>query len=195
MNIDGITGIASSGLSPPAANRNRVEDHPMPPAGGADRVTISEAAQTRFESALERVREANANHRILGGYEGRIGIGLMAMGGEDQLERWAAQGLEIDEEAILAAADAFQNAFQAAMGEDSPRGSVAINRYRIVMNAQEVPEWFVSEYRNMLSMMGDSETRRAFERGEVFHALPGDDHVGRGVRAYESISRFSTPEQ
>ncbi|MBQ0783287.1 MAG: hypothetical protein KBT66_03555, partial [Amphritea sp.] len=47
-------------------------------------------------------------------------------------------------------------------------GGLALNKYQIVINSQEVPDWFMKEYENVLSSMDNKEMKAAFEKGGLF---------------------------
>ena len=150
---------ASIGQNLPSAASN--------PETSNEIVTISDEAKSRFEGALGQVSGSSQLH---GGYEGMIGLGLMALGGQDQLDQWRDQGLEITEETVLAAAKEFQDGFKEFMDKrESSAQGLTLNRHQMVMNAQNTPEWFKDEYSNLLSMMEDGEAKKAFEEGATSH--------------------------
>ena len=133
-------------------------------------VSISAEGQSRIERELQNMASAKASNELIDfrGREGQIRLGLIALG-QNQISQWQEQGLELSEETILAAAATFNDAFQsmqALTGSDA--GSFALNKHQIVMNSQNVPDWFVEEYQQQIEMMGASDTANAFKQGELY---------------------------
>lgn len=121
------------------------------------------------------------------GPEGQIRLGLMALG-QDQISQWQEQGLELSEETILAAAATFNDAFQsmqALTGSDA--GSFALNKRQIVMNSQNVPDWFVEEYQQQIEMMGASDAAKAFKQGELYSVAEINETRQQPMKKYLSV--------
>jgi len=130
----------------------------------------------RFENAMQKIEQqfdAGQTNRINADlYENQLGIGIMALGGFEQVKTWREQGMELSEASILAAGKAFNDGFKQQLSEskNSPSAlGVAINRHEIVKDNQTVPEWFLQEQQQLLDQMGQTAVRQAFERGALFH--------------------------
>jgi len=143
----------------------------LPPEGSGERVTISAGGRSALEREVQNIAEARDNHELvdLRGHDGQIRLGLMAIG-QSAIQDWSSRGLELNEESILAAGEAFQNAFRENVkgnGSSMAGSAVALNRHQIIINSQAVPDWFVEEYEHTLSAMGDKALKTAFENGQL----------------------------
>ena len=147
---------------------------------------------TRFEKAMDNIHKAEATLTLLHGYDNLINLGLMALGGEDQLEEWRKEGFEVKEETLLAAGKAFQEGAKNILQGDSPTSqSLAMNRYQLVAGSQEVPDWFLIEQSKALQMIEDPELKAAFEQGETHHISQRNPVVANASKAYASVSGAS----
>ena len=95
-------------------------------------------------------------------------IGIFALGGEEQIDAWATQGLEIRQETILAAYEIFNEATRLDMNNPDSNG-ITFNRHQIVINRQEVPAWFFEEYREALGNIRVSSIQEDFIQGRVYY--------------------------
>lgn len=144
----------------------------MPADSAGARVSISEDGRSALAREMQHLAEAGDTQMLvdLRGRDGQLRLGLMALG-QSSINEWSSKGMVLSEASILAAGEAFQSAFRenlAANGSSAAGSSIALNRHQIVMDSQTVPDWFVKEYERTLSAMGDSEVKRAFERGEMY---------------------------
>lgn len=145
----------------------------LPPEYSGENVDISEAARLASEHETRNIAEARKNQELidLRGLDGKIRLGLMALG-QSTVDDWSSRGLELEEESIIAAAEAFQSAFRENLeknGSSTADSSIALNRHQIVINSQAVPDWFVDEYEDTLSSMDNSQLKSAFENGDAFY--------------------------
>ncbi len=145
----------------------------MPPGSFRETVEISEIGRSVLEREVRNIAEVRDNQELidLRGHNGKIRLGLMALG-QPAMNDWLSKGLELDEKSILAAGEAFQSACRKnleANGSSTAGSSISLNRHQIVINSQAVPDWFVDEYKNMLSSMDNSQVRSAFENGDTFY--------------------------
>lgn len=144
-------------------------------------------------STRARAMEAGAGPQLIDfrGEEGLHRLGLMALG-RNATEQWAERGLNLSDESIIAAGQAFQDAFKQNYEQNasSMAGSrIALNKHQIVMNHQEVPAWFKQEYENNLTAMGNPKMANAFAQGELaFISEPAAANAGALAR-YGSAAR------
>ncbi|WP_290698679.1 hypothetical protein [Amphritea sp.] len=132
----------------------------------ADSVQISEAAKSKMLAELKGGELVDFT-----GENGMYKLGLMALG-SNAVQAWSTKGLEVSDEAVIAAGKAFQEGLKQKIEESGASlagsGGLALNKYQIVINSQEVPDWFMKEYENVLSSMDNNEMKAAFEKGDVF---------------------------
>jgi hypothetical protein len=121
-------------------------------------------------------------------------LGVMALGGEAQIEAWEAQGLKVTEEMILSASDTFQQAFQSSVNSGSGPSSISINRYAIMMQQTDVPEWFIQEYKESLSHL-DSATRKTFESGALYATAHIKLNAAPMIGVYKAISDYQNVQK
>ncbi len=148
-------------------------------------------AKSKIELAMAEIHKAaiSAEPQLVTGYNLRVMLGIMALGGEAQIEAWESRGLEVSEEMILSASDTFQQAFQSSAKSASGPCSISINRYAIMMEFSEVPDWFIQEYKESLSQL-EPATRKAFESGELFKTTPVKTSATHMASAYREISDY-----
>jgi hypothetical protein len=161
----------------------------LPPGNSGENVDISEGGRLVLEREMRNIAEARDNQELIDfwGRDGQVRLGLMALG-QSAINDWSSKGLELNEESILAAAEAFQSAFRKNLEENGPStagSSIALNRHRIVINSQAVPDWFVEEYQYALSLMGTSKVKSAFENGDTFYVSQPS------VSSSEALSRYA----
>lgn len=138
------------------------------------KVDISDDARLALEREMQNIAKARHSQEFVDfrGKDGNIRLGIWALG-RTAMDDWSAKGLEVTEKSVLAAAEAFQEAFSKKLdGNDfSSAGSgIALNRHQIIIDSQPVPDWFLEEYESALSSMGGSEVKDAFENGDTFFA-------------------------
>src|SRR5690554_3060052 len=103
--------------SPLRSHDNPLKSHEignkLPPGNSGENVTISEGGRSAFEREMLNIAEARDNQEFVDfrGHDGKIRLGIMALG-QSTMDGWSSKGLEINEESILAAGEAFQNAFR-----------------------------------------------------------------------------------
>ena len=95
-------------------------------------------------------------------------LGVLALGGEDQLQSWSWKGLEISDDTIEKAYNAWNQGFKEAMGNQG-KPSLVLNRYDIVASSQRVPEWFLQERGIYLDAITDTSLKASFESGAFYH--------------------------
>lgn len=106
---------------------------------------------------------------LLTGTENTLSLGWILLG--QSADEWQQKGLELDKESVLEAGRVLQTAFRQAL-EENPEGQFALSfdRHGIVASQQAVPDWFIAERDQELSLLPDS-VRQSFERGELFHIV------------------------
>lgn len=163
----------------------------LPPEHREANVNISERGRLTLECEMQNIAEARENQEFIDfrGHDGKIRLGLMALG-KTMMDGWSAKGLEITEKSILAAAEAFQDAFRKNLEENGPSTAgtaISLNRYQIVINTQAVPDWFIEEYQRTLSSMGDSKLKSAFENGDTFFVSPPSALTSEALGRYADV--------
>jgi hypothetical protein len=126
-------------------------------------VSISQAAHDQSIQATQGLIDMSGED---GGYK----LGLMALG-NSTIQGWADQGLALTKEAVIAAGEAFQQAFSQMQDESDGSfagSSLALNKYQVVMDSQQTPDWFKQEYESVLASMDNNEMKDAFQQGELF---------------------------
>jgi hypothetical protein len=152
-------------------------------SASVDTVQISTAAREKMQQELSSGKFIDFRAE-----DGPYKLGLMAMG-SSTIEAWAAEGLELSDEAIIAAGEALQNGFKQNIEETgSSLGSVSLNKHQIVLNSQDVPDWFIKEYESVLSSMEDKGMKAAFEQGETFFASKPSSSNVNALASYSAIA-------
>jgi len=126
-------------------------------------VSISQTAHDQSIQATQGLID-------MSGEDGAYKLGLMALG-NSTIQDWADQGLPISKEAVIAAGEAFQQAFSQMQDESDGSlagSSLALNKYKIVMDSQQTPDWFKQEYEAVLASMDNNEMKDAFQQGDLF---------------------------
>lgn len=134
----------------------------------------SDTGKSRFQEALDRIAlyEQTPELELVTGYELEVSLGLMALGGEKQLEIWKNKGLDMTEETVLEAAKVYQMAFKEHFERGMERHEgLLCNRYLIVMNSQQTPDWFRYEYQDFLSRLENPQERKELEEGALYTFL------------------------
>jgi len=153
----------------------------------SDTVQISKAARSTMLQTLK-----SGDFSDFTGENGMYKLGLMALG-KSTLQDWSAKGLNISDEAIVAAGKAFQDGFKQKIEESGSSlagsGGLALNKYQIVINAQETPDWFTKEYENALSSMDNKEMRAAFEKGDLFFTSKPTSSNVNALASYASVAK------
>lgn len=163
----------------------------MLPPGGSERVEISESGRSALEHEMRNIAAARDSKVFmdLRGDDGKIRLGLMALG-SFTMDDWSSKGLNLKEESVIAAADALQNAFHANFeknGLSTNGSSIALNKYQIVINSQEVPNWFAEEYTSVLASMENSKLKSAFENGDTFYVSKPSSTNSEALRHYAAV--------
>lgn len=177
--------IPSSGNIVPSAPSNQT----------ADTVHISETAKSQSGQKAEPVSTSQAAGTLidLSTREGKLQFGLAALR-QNTVAGWTAKGLEVSEEALINAAEAMQAGFKENLeryGPDSMAGSrTALNAHQIVMNSQEVPDWFAQEYQQNLNTMDNPEMKAAFQQGATYFSSPPSAISTQAIANYTSITRY-----
>jgi len=194
-----------SGYIPPPPLLNQGSSNPNPPASGKalppaaseaasgnHEVNISKAGQTRQGDGV--IPPSNASGELelidLRTREGKIQFG-MGLIGQERLDRWADQGLEIDEAAAIAAAEAFQDGGRQALanqGGETSGSRLVLNIHQLVMDNQAVPDWFGQEYDDFMAAIDDASLKQAFEQGASYHATQAKPTNTQALNSYRSIA-------
>ncbi len=151
----------------------------------SDSVHISDAARLKMLEETNGFMEAT-------GDEGMYKLGLMALG-SSTMQEWSTKGLNMSDEAVIAAGKAFQDAFKQAVEDNgsSLAGSrVALNKHQIIINNQDVPDWFTQDYDNARSALENPEMKRAFEKGELFFISSPSAPKAVEINSYDTVAKF-----
>jgi len=171
---------SSTNIAVVAGNNLPIDKH------SSDTVQISETARSKM------IQEIKGGELVdFTGEDGPYKKGLMALG-ISTMQEWEAKGLNISNEAIIAAGNTYQDAFAQMVGESGSSlagSSLALNKYQIIINSQEVPDWFTQEYENTLTSMDDEGMKSAFEKGELFFTSIASFSRADALASYASVAR------
>lgn len=104
------------------------------------------------------------------------------------VESWERKGLEVSEEALKAAAQAGIDAVK-NLYDKNAQGGVAINAHKIVMENQNVPEWFMTEYQSQLDTL-PRQIREDFESGALYSITVREPNAAKALNEYDKIGRY-----
>ena len=150
----------------------------------ADSVQISDAAKAKMFQKTSDFVDVTGEH-------GMYKLGLMALG-ESTLQEWSAKGLEVSNEAVIAAGKAFQDGFKSMVerSDSSLAGSsLALNKHQILINTQDVPEWFTREYENTLAVQTNKQMKDAFEKGELSYTSKPSSSKNQALASYARVAK------
>jgi len=154
----------------------------------SDAVQISDVARSKM---LQEIK--SGEFVDFTGENGLFQKGLMMGLGVSTVQEWSAKGLNISDEAVIAAGKAFDDGMKKKYEENGTslagKGGLALNKYQIIMNSQEVPDWFTQEYESVLSSMDDKEMKRAFEKGDLFFTSKPSFSRVDALASYASVVR------
>lgn len=196
--------VGGSGQTPsltlPKSNEIQPKDaaasgNPVPHTDTSETVSISEKGKFQLQKEMDDIKKARENGEFIDtrDREGKVRLGLMALG-KSSVDEWAAKGLNLSESAVMGAAEAFQQGFRQSVenyGSSMAGSSVALNKHKIIMNSQSVPDWFVQEYEQNLSSIGNQDVRNAFKSGDTFFASPPSTSKSEALNRYAAVA--STP--
>ena len=188
--------VSNSGYMPRLSQTNSTE-HPLNIAAAAGNhlpleatpsaaVQISEAARAEMLQETTDFVDFTDQH-------GLFKLGLMALG-KSTLQEWSAKGLEISDEAVIAAGKAFQDGFKKMVEKSGPSlagSSLALNKHQILINTQDVPDWFTQEYKAVLSSQANKEMKAAFEQGELFFTSKPSTSKTNALASYAAVLKNS----
>ena len=91
--------------------------------------------------------------------------------GKGNIERWEAEGLELDDAVYEKAYEAFNEAFKWGQSQGSGLSSISLsfNAHDIVASAQEVPSWFEAERAQYIDQHQHPAVREAFTDGDLWY--------------------------
>ncbi|MGR9014365.1 MAG: hypothetical protein ACU83U_12035 [Gammaproteobacteria bacterium] len=116
-----------------------------------------------------------------------LGLGRVALGGNEQLKKWSEKGLDVSEDSLRLAFESLNQAMKEHVRNPDSIG-VAINRYQIVENSQAVPAWFKAEKADNLSMISDPAIKAAFQAGDLYHLNVETAGINaKALSAYKSV--------
>ena len=118
---------------------------------------------------------------------GLMELGILALGGEKQIEAWRSQGMEVSDKTILAAAKAFQEGAKQSLDKTPNTHGLSINRHQIVLNNQDTPAWFTEEYSLEIAMMENGNVKKSFQQGDEYHITMLDTYTAKAINAYKNI--------
>jgi len=127
----------------------------------------------RFQTTINNLREKSASGQLdyasSDSYENQIRQGITAIGGYRQLENWREQGLKLTEQTLLNAGTALNEGLRQLKGDGTySRKGLVMNRFDLVKQNQEVPEWFAEEKQKALKTMPESAAS-AIRKGHTFY--------------------------
>lgn len=107
---------------------------------------------------------------ILSGFAMMKMLGASVLG-KDNIEKWEAQGLELDDAAYEKAFEVFNEAFKWGHSQDVGLSNISnsFNAYDIVASAQEVPAWFEAERAQYINQHQHPGVREAFADGALWY--------------------------
>ena len=105
---------------------------------------------------------------LRGGIENIRTLGTLVLGGETQLKEWEAKGLVVTDETLRRAYDVLNESFKEHL-ENSRNQATSFNRHQIIAASQEVPEWFLLEYKNELASIAQKDIRESFASGALYY--------------------------
>lgn len=160
-------------------------------------VSISDHARSTLERETKNITTAHVNQELVDfqGHDGKVRLGLIALG-KTAMDDWSGKGLEVTKESAIAAAEAFQDAFRKSLDE---RGSatagtgISLKRHQIVINSQAVPDWFLEEYKSILSSIGDRNLKSAFQNGDAYFVSPPTVLHSEALSRYAEVKHITTP--
>jgi len=199
-----------SGYIPSPSLLNQGGSNPNPPAGGKvlppaeaaasvaasgnHEVNISKAGQARQSTDVTSLSNTRGSGELelidLRTREGKIEFG-MGLIGQERRDRWAEQGLEIDEAAAIAIAEAFQAGGRQALANqagETAGSRLVLNIHQLVMDNQAVPDWFGQEYDDFMAAIDDASLKQAFEQGAGYHATQANPANSQALNSYRSIA-------
>src|SRR5690625_7348412 len=119
----------------------RISPNPLNPPSSApniatmDRPNVAVKNQQIAAPSSDSVTLSNAFQT---GKDNIHSLGILALGGKDELQSWSGKGLEIDDETIEMAYNVWNKGFIEAM-ENQGKPSLVLNRYDIIDKSQTVP--------------------------------------------------------
>ncbi|MFT6902610.1 MAG: hypothetical protein ACJAXS_002826 [Colwellia sp.] len=154
----------------------------------SDTVQISEAGRNKM------IHEIKSGEFIdFTAENGPYKKGLIFGLGSSAVNEWSAKGLDISKEAVISAGKAFQEGFTQLSKEygDSlgGKGGISVNKHQVVINTQEVPDWFKQEYDSALSSMDNKDMIKAFEEGELFFISKPSSSSVNALASYASVEK------
>jgi len=153
----------------------------------SDTVQISEAAKSKMLGEIK-----SSGFIDFTGENGLYKKGLMMGLGVSTVQEWSANGLNISEEAVIAAGKSWDSATKKIFGESGSSfsgSSLALNKHQIIINSQEVPDWFTNEYESVLSSMDNKEMKSAFEKGDLFFTSKPSSSSINALASYASVAK------
>jgi len=194
-----------NGYTPPPSLLNQGASNPNPPASGkalphSDGAAVVAAAGNHDVNISKAGQSAgvippsNTSGELelidLRTREGKIQFGLGLIG-QERLDRWAEQGLEVDEAAAIAAAEAFQDGGRQALGNqggETAGSRLVLNIHQLVMDNQAVPDWFGQEYDDFMAAIDDASLKQAFEQGASYYARQARPTNTQALNSYRAIA-------
>ena len=177
------TSTVNSSATTIAANNGK--DLPQ-----TNNVSISDAGQKKLSEEVK-----TGNFIDFRSEDGAYKKGLMLGLGANTINDWKNKGLDIADQAIIAAGEAFQQGFSQLVENNgsslSNAGSVAVNKHQAVINSQVIPEWFEQEYENTLAAMDNKEMKEAFKSGDLFYVTEPSARNSSAVANYTKIANGS----
>lgn len=124
--------------------------------------------------------------RIRTGIDNVRSLGILALGGQSQIDAWERQGLTISDETIQAAFDVLNTSFREHMNNTTQ--GISFNRYQIIANSQPVPDWFRIEQEVELAAISNEDIRTAFSSGKFYHSNYAASDKSAATNLYQRIN-------
>jgi hypothetical protein len=183
--------VSNSGYIPPLIQTKSVDNGSTIAVTGNDlpiEKKSSEPVQIREAARLKMSEKTTGIINIHSG-NGMYHFGLMALG-QSTIEEWTSKGMNISDETVIAAGEALEQAMNKALTENGPTAgrSAALNKHQIVINSQDVPDWFIQEFENTLASMDNKEMKNAFEKGDLFFTSKPSSPGTNALASYASVA-------
>lgn len=163
---------------------------PHPPSSAPNIATVdrSNVAVKNQQIAAPSSDTVTLSNAFQTGKDNIHSLGILALGGKDQLQSWSGKGLEIADDTIEKAYNVWNQGFKEAM-ENQGKPSLVLNRYDIVANSQQVPEWFLQERDLYINSITDAALKGSFETGAFYHVTGAPDGpYARLLSVYNEVS-------
>ena len=184
--------VSNSGYVPGLNQTKQLNDNPMLAAASGNSLPEDGSSSVSVkisEAANSKVWEKTTGFTDIRTEDGMYRFGLVALG-QSTIQEWSSKGMEFSDETVIAAGEALQQAMNEAFAGSSQAGtSVALNKHQIIINSQDVPDWFRQEFQNSLAALDNEEMKNAFKKGELAFISKPSFSNSDALANYESIAK------